>query len=235
MTLLVNDTALRNAFRAGETAALTKVYTEYARSLFAMLHKGFPVESGGKRFMFRGYKEPWRLENAVQEIFARAFTESARGAYDGLRPYKNYLMTIARNYVVDGFRKDLKERAVLDDLPEYRMAELPDSPHAEDPEAAAITRRLKEETAKFTDGLDRDDRALFDARFVEGRSVESCSEYLNISEYRVKRDEKRIRKAFFVFMRQRGFFEGYNYLITSMVVLLLSGAGLYNLLGGVSG
>ena len=206
-----------------------------------MLHKGFPVESGGKRFMFRGYKEPWRLENAVQEIFARAFTESARGAYDGLRPYKNYLMTIARNYVVDGFRKDLKERNILNDILEYRMAELPDSPEAEDPETAAITRRLKEETAKFTAALDRDDRALFDVRFVEGRSVENCAKMLNISEYRVKRDEKRIRKSFFVFMRRRGFFEGYSYLTTSVLVLLLfgtlgaSGTGLCDIFGRVTG
>ena len=200
-----------------------------------MLYNGFPVESGGKRFMFRGYKEPWRLENAVQEIFARAFTKSARGAYDGLRPYKNYLMTIARNYVVDGFRKDLRERIIFDDMPEYRLAESENVPEPENPETAAVTRRLEKETSKFIAALNREDRALFDARFVDGRSVESCSEYLKISEYRVKRDERRLKKAFFVYMRQRGFFEGYDYLSTTALLLLLAGAALGDMLGRVYG
>lgn len=187
-----------------------------------MLLNGFPVESGGKRFMFRGYKEPWLLENAVQEIFTRAFTEGARTAYDGVRPYKNYLMTIARNYVVDAFRKGMKERVLLEDVPEHRLLELTDIPASDNPETAAVTLRLKEETAKFIAALSDSDRALFDERFLEGRSVESCAEFFKISEYRVKRDERRIKKNFFVYMRERGFFEGYQYFnSTSLLVWMV--------------
>lgn len=185
-----------------------------------MLLNGFPVESGGKRFMFRGYKEPWLLENAVQEIFTRAFTQGARTAYDGVRPYKNYLMTIARNYVVDAFRKGMKERMVpVDDVPEHRLTDLSDIPESDNPETAAVSRRLKEETAKFIADLNDVERALFDARFVEGRSVENCAVFLKISEYRVKRDERRIKKNFFLYMRERGFFEGYRYFNATTAVL----------------
>ena len=186
-----------------------------------MLVNGFSVESGGERFLFRGYKEPWHLENAVQEIFARAFSEAARTAYDGIRPYKNYLMTIARNYVVDTFRKDMKERTVpVEDVPEDRLSDFSESAEAEDPETVAVTRRLKEETGKFIAALPASDRALFDARFMEGRSVEKCAAYLQISEYRVKRDERRIKKNFFVFMRERGFFEGYDFFSFRTLILV---------------
>jgi RNA polymerase sigma factor (sigma-70 family) len=221
MTFLVSNTALRDAFRAGDKAALTAVYTEYARSLFTMLSKGFSVESRGKPFVFRGYKEPWILENAVQEIFARAFTDTARKAYDGVRPYKNYLMTIARNYVVDSFRKGTKEKSLFHDVPEHRLAELADISAADNPETAAVTERLKEETAKFIAALNDSDRALFDARFVQGRSVESCAGFLRISEYRVKRDERRIKKSFFIYMRKRGFLEGFQYISPQTLLLVI--------------
>lgn len=188
-----------------------------------MLLKGFPVESRGERFVFRGYKEPWILENAVQEIFARAFTDAARNSYDGIRPYKNYLMTIARNYVVDSFRKSTKEKVVFRDVPEHRLADIADISSSDNPETAAVTKRLKEETAKFVAALNEAERALFDARFVQGRSVESCAVFLRISEYRVKRDERRIKKNFFVYMRKRGFFEGYKYINSAILpVVILS-------------
>jgi RNA polymerase sigma-70 factor (ECF subfamily) len=226
MTLLMNNTALRNGFRSGDRSVLEQVYREYSRSLFSMLLHGFPVESQHKRFTFRGYKDPWQLENAVQEIFARAFAESARRAYDGIRPYKNYLMTIARNYVVDSFRRRQKESVFFDDLPTYRFSELPfpDDGTPKNPESQAVNRQLKEETAKFVGALDPDTKKLFDARFVRGLSVEASASELQISEYRVKREERRIRKNFFSYMRTRGFFEGFEYVspATALVFALSS-------------
>ncbi len=228
MTLLVNNTALRSAFRSGDKAALTVVYREYAGSLFAMLLKGFPVESQNKRYVFRGYKEPWQLENAVQEIFTRAFTEKARCAYDGLRPYKNYLMTIARNYVVDAFRRQRKERSLFDDLPEHRFSELTDEAKEAplNPESVLVNQKLKEETAKFVDALEVDERALFEIRFVRALSVEAAAAALGMSEYRLKQGERRIRKRFFVYMRARGFFEGFEYVppVTAILVILYATA-----------
>ena len=41
----------------------------------------------------------------MQEAFRRAFEERARSAYDGLRPYRRYLLTITRNLVIDQLRK----------------------------------------------------------------------------------------------------------------------------------
>ncbi len=218
MSLLVKNTALRDAFRVGDRKALTDVYMEYSKGLFAMLLKGFYIEAGGKSVFFRGYKDPRQLENAVQEIFLRAFSENARTSYDGVRPYKNYLMTIARNYVVDVFRKSSREFVSIEDVSESNLNEYRDIGESDNPETSAVNQKMKDETEKFIVLLNKEDRLLFDARFIEGRSVEDCSAYLGISEYRVKRDEKRIRKSFFVYMRQRGFFEGYQYINVSAIL-----------------
>ena len=50
-----------------------------------------------KQYAFNGYKKAWQLESAVQDVFLKAFRDTARLAYDGQRPFKGYLFTIARN------------------------------------------------------------------------------------------------------------------------------------------
>ena len=42
----------------------------------------------------------------VQEVFLRAFDERARLGYDGLRPYRPYLLRIAKNLRIDTARRD---------------------------------------------------------------------------------------------------------------------------------
>lgn len=52
------------------------------------------------------------LEVLVQNTFVRAFSPSARAAYDGLRPFGSYLVTIARNLLIDEARARNRERRV---------------------------------------------------------------------------------------------------------------------------
>jgi RNA polymerase sigma factor (sigma-70 family) len=225
MTVLVKNSVLREAFRRGEKKALTEVYFAYAEHLFAMLSNGFTIHAAGKRILFKGYRESWRLEGAVQEIFSRAFADNARTAYDGLRPYKNYLFTIARNYVVDSYRRGSKAFVVMDTVAEgeldFAAAQGPKAPPS--PERSAENRQLKEQVGLFMMTLDPDETALFNARFTEGMSVERVSETLERSEYWVKRNEKKLRKRFYLFMKERGYFDGFRYggKDASMLVLLL--------------
>ena len=44
------------------------------------------------------------LENAIVEVFTRAFEPRARQVYDGQRPYESFLMGIARNYLLELMR-----------------------------------------------------------------------------------------------------------------------------------
>src|SRR3954468_8581722 len=104
MSLLIERRELLDRFKRGERRALEEVYRHYAPEVAAFLQRGFTFSSAGRPLHFRGYAQPFDLDNALQETFVRAFKESARLAYDGLHPYKSYLLAVARNLVLDEFR-----------------------------------------------------------------------------------------------------------------------------------
>src|SRR5262245_19722724 len=110
--LLVENRALLDGFRKGDRSALERVYAAYARDVAQQLKRGFTFQSGGRSCRFHGPPSAADLEDRVHDVFVRAFSDGARLAYDGLTPYKNYLYTVARNLVIDDFRK--KERALVE-------------------------------------------------------------------------------------------------------------------------
>jgi RNA polymerase sigma-70 factor (ECF subfamily) len=207
VTRLVEDRALLDAFRRGDRAALAEVYREYVRPLYALVATGFSFESGGGRRWFAGYHDPWVQENTVQEVFARAFTPAARNAYDGLRPYRNYLFTIGRNLIMDALRARSHEE-VTGSEPDAGDEVAPAPAPAAEEELAA--RQLESHCAAFCAALDSPARALFEARFRAGLSVEETARRLQVSEHQVKRGERHLKKRFFLEMKRHGYFEGYR-------------------------
>jgi len=205
VTRLVEDRALLDAFRRGDRAALAELYREYVRPVYAMVRGGFTFESGGQARRFDGHRDPAAVENVVQEVFARAFAPAARAAYDGLRPYRNYLFTIGRNFIIDSLRGGGRAASAEVDeaapTAEVAPASAEDEIHA---------RQVAAHTAAFVDALEPGDRALFDARFREGLSVEESARRLGVSEHKVKAGERRLKKRFFLYMKERGYFEGYR-------------------------
>lgn len=229
MTRLVEDQELREAFKSGERGALTEVFREYARPVFALLRRGFSFQSAGKSCYFKGFSETWELENMVQEVFLRAFAPEARLAYDGLRPYRNYLFSIARNLVIDSFRGSRPEFVEIEELPDQDSAEFPELARAEpSPEEVAARQELAARVEAFLKTLSADDRAIFEVRFKEGHSIETSAARLGVSEHRVKKGEKQIRKRFFQYMKKLGYFEGYRYGrggLDRVVMMLMLGLG----------
>ena len=96
-----NNPELLADFRAGNSKALTEVYRFYERPLRHFVLRGFSFKSGSRDLYFRGAWSEADLDDVVQETFRRAFGERARQSFDGIRPYKNYLFTIARNAVIN--------------------------------------------------------------------------------------------------------------------------------------
>ncbi|MBN2525095.1 MAG: sigma-70 family RNA polymerase sigma factor [Deltaproteobacteria bacterium] len=211
MDLLRDNRSLLDAFRRGDEVALRQVYFEYAEALFAFLKKGFSFHSRGRNFAFNGYQASWQIEDAVQDIFMRAFKDEARQAYDGLRPYKTYLFTIARNRVMDLFRKEKPGRIDVRELNEVDDSEFVKDGEAKTPEQLSGDRELEEQVKQFLEGLAPDLNTFFQIRFVEGRSLEDAAIALKLTDYRVKRHEQQIRKQFFQFMQSCGYFGGYSF------------------------
>ncbi|MBI2374943.1 MAG: sigma-70 family RNA polymerase sigma factor [Deltaproteobacteria bacterium] len=216
--LLLEDRKLLDRFRRGDRAALDAVYRAYARELASFLRNGFSFSSGGRACRFRGATSHFDLEDRLQETFGRAFAEPARMGYDGVSPYKAYLITIARNLVIDEFRR--KERALTD-----CFAEVPEGPNepvaASDPilgrahasgrpDQDAESAELAGLVRGFRDGLPEREREIYRLRFEEELEHGDIARKTGLSPSKVKTSEKRIRTGFFELMRARGYFAGFE-------------------------
>ena len=104
MSFLAEDRQRLEAFRRGEKETLGLVYRHYAAALSRRLAGGIQLEAGNQRL--RAELNGWcDIEAILQETFVRAFSPKARGAYDGLRPYSAFLLGVARNVLLDEYRR----------------------------------------------------------------------------------------------------------------------------------
>ena len=210
--LLVNDRALLDAFRRGDRAALAVVYAHYADAVATLLTDGFSFVSGQKTCVFHGLRSRFDLEDRLHDVFSRAFRERARLGYDGLRPYRRYLFSIARNVVIDDFRR--KERSMLDFSVETTSLETaPEAPEPSwgfRPEAGVEASELHQLVRAFVDDLPERDQRVFRARFEQQLDQAQVAAHTKLTASQVKTSEARIRKRFFAYLQEHGYLEDYR-------------------------
>lgn len=217
---LEDDRAWLDAFRRGDRAALARVYRSYVDGVAGLLRRGFEFSSGGRACRFRGVRSEAELEDRVQEVFARALSERARLAYDGLTPYRAYLNTIARNLVIDDFRRAERRMVAFTweppDRPTEGSTERPSEPlgglfaPSGDP-AEDLTRRQLAATIEATVGaLPPREQSVYRLRFVEELEHADIATRTGLTPAKVKTSEARIRRAFFHALRRQGHLEGYE-------------------------
>jgi RNA polymerase sigma factor (sigma-70 family) len=216
---MVEDRRLLEGFRRGEPEALVRVYRHAVPRVAGLLKGGFGFESGGRRCQFHGTRSAFDLEDRVQEVFARAFSERARLAYDGLSSYEGYVLGIARNLIIDDFRK--KERALVEysiELPEPAPGLRPGtafdpllghlSPSG-DPHEDLGRAELVGLVRRFAEGLPHREQEVYRLRFVEELEHRDIAHRTGLSPAKIKTSEQRIRARFFEFMQAHGYFTGY--------------------------
>jgi RNA polymerase sigma-70 factor (ECF subfamily) len=213
--LLMEDRALRDAWRAGDPAALRRVYEHYRPEVARLLRGGFSFHANQTTLRFTGYADPFTLEDALQETFLRAFREGARLSYNGLQPFKPWLLGIARNLVIDDYRRRRRELALFvpeaaephqREAQELAAADHPDrwGERAPDPERALHQRRQAALLQGFLESLDDGERALVQHHFVEQRSQEETARALGMDRNRVRRLIQDIRLKLLRFMKRHG-------------------------------
>lgn len=173
---------LLRRFRAGERAALEQVYWAYVGDVERIARHGFAVRDKGLRV---DGAPPAELGDLVQEVFARAFAERARLAYDGLRDYGAYLATIARNLLADRARRGGRE-VPLGPVELEQADEAPD----EAPWADEATVRVVE---GYLAGLPEELRALHEQRYVRGLPQVEAARVLGITRQQLRTREARLR------------------------------------------
>lgn len=190
------DRALLLRFRDGDTAAMGEVYRRHAGALARMLRA-----AAYRGASFAALRSAVELENTLVEVFARAFEPRARQAYDGVRPYEQYLMGIARNVVLEQSRRR-EDAAGLDldaEVDRWLLGDTADlSEVLEDREVDALLRT-------FRSGLPEDEGKLFDARFVEGLAQEAAAAKLGQTRIQLRRREQKLRARLLEYLQQHGY------------------------------
>ncbi len=201
MSIFAQNRALLDAFRRGDNEALTEVYR----------HSVDSVERLVRQLLRRHLKsdEEDRVRDLLQDIFIRAFSAQARLSYDGLRPYRPFLLQIARNRVIDDLRKSGRE-ILLDDLDSgfdldlVKASEQTELQDGNSPEEALHWKKLQEATQEYIATLSELLRSFVRLRFEQELGQRAVAEHLGLSRWRVRSLEKKVQDGLRRFLRRRG-------------------------------
>lgn len=206
--MLESDRELLEGFRRGDRRALDRVYRGYAGELVAFLKGGFTFRSGDQTLSYRGTQSTFQIEDWLHEVFLRAFSESARAQYDGLRPYGAYLKMIARNLVLDELRrKEHRVRVEVEVLPEPGEAGDFELQRPCSPEDLAEQSQLQDHIDDFIAQLPPREQEVYRRRFREGFDQKDVARDTGISISKVKTSEKRIREGFLAYLIEKGWLD----------------------------
>ena len=198
MDYLLEHPELIEPFRNGERWATSMVYRVYMPGVEKRLLNGFPGVSG--------LEDPWLIDEALQEVFRRAFDPKALLAYDGKRDYAGYLAGIARNVLVDMHRLRARERPVPTRDSSSEL-DLPQGPRIAQPEERRFDPKSEELIAAWAAKLEEPFRSYYIARFCsddEAPSQEDLGERLGIGRKRVRTIEERFIAEARAMLRKAG-------------------------------
>lgn len=190
-------------FKSADRETFTWVYRTYVDEVAKMLTGGFTFNSKGDRVRFAGYRRPYQLQEAIQETFLKAFGESARRSYDGTRPYAPYLMQIAKNVVIDGFRKESLDRSLFvmighlvyeNETEEEAIGRLGQQ-HAESPEDLAAKNQIHVLVRVFVDELGPEDQQIVNEHLAGDASQSEIAELMGVDRNEIRRRIKSIREG----------------------------------------
>jgi RNA polymerase sigma-70 factor (ECF subfamily) len=192
-------------FREGIPEVLGEVYRAHAEPLARAVRA---VAFRGRGFAhLQGALE---VENTVLESFARAFEPRTRLAYDGVRPYAQFLMGIARNVVLEQSRS----REVVAGLGPQDEGSTMDwelgviSGQGESLEQQIEDQEVEALLRDFKGALTPEERELFELRFTEGLAQESAAERVGLTRIQVRRREKSIKQRLLEYLQGHGYLQG---------------------------
>jgi RNA polymerase sigma factor (sigma-70 family) len=184
MTVFDGDSELLRRFRAGDREALSTVYWFYVDRVERALYRGLRLTP------WDAARRSAEVDDLAQEVFVRAFAERVRYAHDATRPYGPFLMTVARNALVDLLRRSARERHMDPGQIELLVGSDLPTEHDESPWADAKTMALVE---RYVAGLSEPEQRVYFQRYTCGRSQAQSAEELGLSRRQLRTLEARVR------------------------------------------
>lgn len=193
MPVFHNDRPLLDGFRRGDRAALSQVYFHYVDAVATLARCGFVLDEGNR---LPGAQSPEEERELIQESFARAFSPKGRAGYDGLRPYRPYLLRITKNLLIDRLRRRRPELSLDDPGSERLLEESPlGTPPEASPEDALHFGTLAQAARAFLGEAPAELRELVRLRFEEDLSQEDAAAALGISRRKVRTLEEKAQQG----------------------------------------
>ncbi len=206
---------LLKAYRKGSKKAYETIYMEYEPIVRRFVKRGFSFSSQGRLCSFKGHGDSSDTDCVVQETFLRVFSEAARQGYDGIRPFKNYVLSIAKHEILGALRR--KERVFKNEMSEEGREAIAQAHVHESfngtikrPDAGLLKDELSDITRSFLETLDEEEKVFFRIRFVVGETQMASAKRMACTRARIKLLEKRLRTAFLAHLRHHGYFESYT-------------------------
>ncbi|MDP2340762.1 MAG: RNA polymerase sigma factor [Deltaproteobacteria bacterium] len=201
---LETDRQLLDAFKRGQSEALSTVYRMHVGEVVRALRRGTLVRLDGRLTRLGLGISEGDVEVLVQDTFLRAFSPSSRLAYDGIRPYGPYLVTIARNLLIDAARARKRHQAVIlvDDVDDVVDVDVDPAP---DPTWSLQATQLATLVDEIVKGVSPLDQSLFRLRYCEEKSQRQVSEELGLSLITVRRKDVWLRAHLLEGLRRAGY------------------------------
>lgn len=137
-----------------------------------MLVNAFAPRIFNLAYQFAGTRE--EAEDSTQEIFFKLYNTLSK--YDASKNFSAWFLTLARNHLIDQYRKTKWERKTRDDFDEYTVqATLSDNP-----EAALMRQEARKLVWAGFNGLSPDIRMAVILRDIQGKKYEEIAEILEL-------------------------------------------------------
>jgi RNA polymerase sigma factor (sigma-70 family) len=177
-----------DAFRRGDAWALESIYWAYVDGVEHVLRVGFMTRSGTS--VIPGVRDQNRRADLIQEVFLRAFGESARQRFAVGLEYRPYLWSISRNVLVDHHRRTRRDKATQQPDLEYDLVlvQQPSEPEGFEPALVEVVER-------YVRDLGSPLREVQEMRFVKGKSQKEAAKELGISRQNVRTLEARLKEG----------------------------------------
>lgn len=140
-------------------------------------------------FHFRFVGDRFEAEDLAQDTFLKAYKKFSTLKEPG--KVRSWLMAIARNVVIDHYRKNKEKTIVFDETLHTSYPEAVTVDHTDQIGRAELSRQL----AQCIDQLVKEDRAIVRLLYYEGFSYQEIGKLLGINQNTLKSRLHRARKA----------------------------------------
>jgi RNA polymerase sigma-70 factor, ECF subfamily len=146
----------------------------------------------------------------VHDTMARALLPQARMAYDGIRPYGDYLFGIARNHVLGQMRKSdpLVPVGGGDEAAESASGSDVDHPGSPSPEPTLEEREVDGLLARFLEQSTPVERRLFELRFRDEQPQDQAARGMGLSRIVLRRIEYKLKRRLLAYLKKNGYLTG---------------------------